>query len=796
MTAIEDVLKGVLFTDIPSLTIPATVNAIQTSGRTSVGLYPALYIRDPDQSAYTTGGQSWIVGASNTAAAQAAVLSILDRIRIQDAEDNWWVIDDDNQEVHGGHFGMVPDGAFNETTNAMTGTDNSAALQALIDWRLYLTIYSRHVKPIDIPAGIFRLASVVQLGYSAYFSACIRGTNSPFANGMGGTTLLLDVANNPGLALNTVATGSVEDITFYGKLLSYLNEEGFCLLETPELDDRLLANWFPSGTPALDPRLRYNPLCAIALDPYAGPAPGTAYNPPLPPAWQPDSVRIGYGKVVGCTKVCFRRCTFWGFPVGVVVQPCDADGNGDFTSFEDCCFSRTAVAVSVGNTQSRAVGLLRCQTNICHTAVTTAMHGRQNGRLQGTIVDCSFSAAIQAFDLSNGMAIAGPIVCSNLYMEQAYRIGVIANSSAATGSIVFLGGCFDFHLQSDAEGGRGVPTYVIGQETNVGYGGNAIVRFVGAHFNNYSTVLTVLQENSSFQDVSVQGAWAEAMTSSKTYWPAWKRAAMDMLAGGVVLARLARGKGEQRIRHVFWGAAAGETPIDTATCDQYPTSRTYTASLYSRSLSPSAGLMPEAIPNLLAAPLDKSSFTSTSLSGRIYQFSYSRPGWALEDYDQIRIGSVLYDLNTGFVFFVKAITGSDPNWTIQAELQNGFRIASGGSVTLERSFSASSGLMRAVAPGLFTPLFPTLFDTNSSTTLTNVKRGDGYGGYIDNTGASEVQSGDVIKVNAYLDNWSGFAKVTGFPAANQLSISNSAVDTKAGRRMALVRRKPPAAADA
>ena len=276
--------------------------------------YPALYIRDPDQTAYTTGGQAWIAGASNTAAAQAAVLSILDWIRVQDAEDNWWVIDDDDQEVHGGHFGMVPDGALNELTNAMTGTDNSAALQAVIDWRLYLTQYSRHVKPIDIPGGTFRLASVVQLGYSAYVSACLRGTNSAFANGYGGTILLLDVANNPGFAFNTVANGSVEDITFYGKLLSFINAEGFCGIEPPDFDDTLIANWFPGGTPALDPRLRYNPLCAIAIDPYAGSAPATAYNPPLPPAWLPDAVRIGYGKAVGCTKIMPPALQFLGLP--------------------------------------------------------------------------------------------------------------------------------------------------------------------------------------------------------------------------------------------------------------------------------------------------------------------------------------------------------------------------------------------------------------------------------------------------------------------------------------------------
>lgn len=796
MTAIEDILKGVLFTDIPSLSIPAGVNAIQTSGRDTVGLYPALYVRDPDQSAYTTGGQFWIDGASDPGAAEADVLSILDRIRIQDADGHYWVIDDDDQEVHGGHFGMVADGALNEATNVMTGTDNQAALQAMIDWRLYLTVYSRHVKPIVIPAGTFRIGSVVQLGYSRYTSACLRGTNSAFANGFGGTVLLLDVENNPGLALNTTANGAVEDITFYGPVLSFINEEGFCGLEPPAFDDTLLETWFPSGTPALDPRLRYNPRCAIALDPYAGPEPATAYDAPLPPAWLPDADLIGYGKAIGCTKTCFRRCNFWGFPVGVVIQPCDADGNGDFTSFEDCGFQRVAVAVSVGNTQSRAVGMQRCQTNFCHTAVTTALHGRQNGRLQGTIVDCSFSASIQAFDLSNGMAIAGPIVCSNLYMEQAYRIGMISNLSSATASITFLGCCFDFHLQSDAEGGRGVPNYVIGQETNVGQGGNAIVRFIGTTFNNYATVLPVLQENCSFEDVSVQGSWLTPMTMDKTYWPAWKRAAMDVLAGGVVLAKLARGVGEQRIRHVFWGVAAAETAIDTVTSDQYRTSRLRTASLYSRSLSPSAGLMPEDIPNLPAAALDKSVFTSTSRSGRMYQFSYSRLELGLEDYDQIRIGSVLYDLDTGFVFFVYDITGTDPNWTIKAELQNGFRIEAGGSVTLERSFTPGSGQMRALAPGLFTPLYPTLFDTNSSTTLTNVKRSDGYGAYIDNSGTSEVQAGDVIKINTYLDYWSDFAKVTGFPGTNQLSISNAALDTKAKRRMALVRRKAPGAADA
>ena len=218
--------------------------------------------------------------------------------------------------------------------------------------------------------------------------------------------------------------------------------------------------------------------------------------------------------------------------------------------------------------------------------------------------------------------------------------------------------------------------------------------------NLYSTVLTVLQENSSFEDVSVQGAWFNAMTSSKTYWPAWKRAAMDVLAGGVVLAKLARGLGEQRIRHVFWGAASGETPIDPPG-DLRPISDLadlHRLALFALAVALRLGG--------LDARGDPQPARGAAGQEQLHQHLAQRPDLPVqlfaarmgaEDYDQIRIGSVLYDLNTGSVFFVKAITGGDPNWTIQAELQNGFRIASGGSVTLERSFSAGSGLMRAVA---------------------------------------------------------------------------------------------------
>ena len=195
-----------LFANIATLHPAAPVKFIMTTGRTTVGQYGAIYVKDPDQTQYTTTGSAFISAAASATAAQTDVLAILNRIRIQDGDGTYWVIDDDRQLVHAGHFGAIPDANYAYANGAMTGTDSSAAIQALIDWRTYLVRYTPSMcNPCIIPSGTFLLSKGLQLSYgNTFVDIILKGVRMSVAGGMNGsdgTILICNFSDHPAISI-------------------------------------------------------------------------------------------------------------------------------------------------------------------------------------------------------------------------------------------------------------------------------------------------------------------------------------------------------------------------------------------------------------------------------------------------------------------------------------------------------------------------------------------------------------------------------------------------------------------
>lgn len=264
-------------------------------------------MRDPDQTALTVIGQSWVnaLTAGEQAAASVAVLAILNRVRVKDADGIWWVIDDGAQTVDAGHFGAVSDASENYGAGTVSGTGNADAIQALIDWRVYL----RQGTPSGeqeclIPAGMYRVERGLQLGYGDDFRTVrLRGAGRGRAARGGGTTLWFDFANQPGIAIHVGRSSGVSDMNLVspgGRALIYNKQLGG--IEHPSMtnfgiDDRDLTSWNDPAQPLRSAVLRYNPHAAIAFDPYAG------AQPVAPGAWTLNSAiakgtyRIANGKL-------------------------------------------------------------------------------------------------------------------------------------------------------------------------------------------------------------------------------------------------------------------------------------------------------------------------------------------------------------------------------------------------------------------------------------------------------------------------------------------------------------------
>ena len=285
--AINELAKlSPLFSEIGTTRVPVSVRRIFTAGRTAVGQYPGAYFRDPDQSALTTIGQQLVdaLPLAEQVAAIAAVKAILDRVRAKDADGLYWVIDDDGCEVHAGHFGAVADGWF-AYNGSIAGTDNAAAIQALIDWRVYLQHYTpRAGRECLLPPGALRINKGLQLGYGESFrTVVLRGTGPVFGGaGAEGTTLVCDFDDQPGIAIQSGRISYVADLSIacprgisylYAKQLGGYDNGA---MTAYGIDDRQLASWYDPARPTMSPYLRYNPCAGIAVDPYCGPKPQAA----------------------------------------------------------------------------------------------------------------------------------------------------------------------------------------------------------------------------------------------------------------------------------------------------------------------------------------------------------------------------------------------------------------------------------------------------------------------------------------------------------------------------------------
>lgn len=143
------------------------------------------------------------------------------------------------------------------------------------------------------------------------------------------------------------------------------------------------------------------------------------------------------------------------------------------------------------------------------------------------------------------------------------------------------------------------------------------------------------------------------------------------------------------------------------------------------------------------------------------------------------------------VFWIESRTGAPGAYAITAHLQNGYRVEPGAAARAypEGDFTANDGEINTYGGRFFTPHYPTFFDTNSSATLANVERGDGFD-TVDATANSAVQAGDWIYIDDYLDAWTGDGRVVSV-GPGTIAIAGTATDTKADRRLELVRRAQP-----
>lgn len=331
-------------------------------------------------------------------------------------------------------FGAVGDGV----------ADDTAAIQAAIDFVIYGTsgnyvssvLTEDHPAAVFFPQGRYRITDTLHCGYGTSFTHCsLIGEMDQFYPGIVPT-----FNDRPAIAIQGVRSVNIRGLSIIGVKVAWLQDYNNNIRDRSDLASYRGPNL---GAGALS---RYAPYAGIAVDPYSGTRPGVSYPDVHYPAFL--GAISQYGKNFS-SRVVIENCRITGFAVGVVVQPSDADGNGDYVSISNCNLSLNIIGFALGNAQARVSNFVNNLCSACHTAIDSMSFGRQIGNAAGEICGNEFSLCYQLLNIS--MSFTHAMAMSNCYAESLHRIGKVGAVSASLNPLKFLACTFSFTQDYQAD---------------------------------------------------------------------------------------------------------------------------------------------------------------------------------------------------------------------------------------------------------------------------------------------------------------------------------------------------------
>lgn len=650
--------------------------------------------------------------------------------------------------------------------------DDTAAIQAAIDWATYQNqIPGQALGAVYIPNGIYKITDALQLGYGTTFTSVhIYGDGARYAasNQISGTALIATFNDRPLLAVNGARATTIQNMTLVGQNRDWIIDHGLGT-ESASIDDLIAANWVdPSFPPSASSR--YAPYAAIAVDPYAGVEPAVHYPDVTFPSWLGPTAQ--YGKVFS-SDVKIDKVQFFGFVVGVVVQPSDADGNGDFVCLRDCLFEQCVYAFSAGNTQARNMRLENCNGGQLHTWISTGLFGRQLGLPQILNDNCSVGAAIYLMNIPD-TAYGPGITFINCYTEALYSLGFGAvGSSAAQSSIVFQGCLFQFGLWDS----HGIPSTIL-TTTNGGAVFRECVFNVDVAAKSRIFYLSVPSELLIMENCVIQcGA-----NATKTY----EKIAINATTG-FVTALLGTALPVYNVSFIdTWDLNTGdfEGQKNVGKISRR-IKRQYGTPIYASSYQAEAGdfgfTPPTSVPNTLDLTLAVSITTVDDTVVIDWTGVYS--AWQFIQQGG-EVGDVALDTNSGTVYIVSARTGA----ALTLKACTGINAA--GDIITPLTASGYLYTQNCRKYAMRYPVFATF--TSGNATLTNVQSQNGYYGLINNANDG-AQADDYLAINewCYSVNDITASKINSF-STNSITFSSTFSVTESLKRLMLFIRKAPA----
>jgi hypothetical protein len=604
-------------------------------------------------------------------------------------------------------FGAVGDGV----------ADDTAAIQAAIDYVIYntgSTVPVNHPGAVFMPGGRYRITDTIHLGYGEIFhSVRLYGDGRKYrANNLfRGTAIVADFNDRPAIAVQGGRNTTIEKMSIVGKNVNWVttNFLGNPFL-TPLVDDLIASNWIDPSFPA-SASSQFAPYCAIAVDPYSGPRPAVSYPNVNYPNWL--NITTQYGKQFS-DHTTISQVEIDGFVVGVAVQPCDADGNGDYTRMMDCRVERSAYGISVGNTQARDFTVSDVQFLYLHSAINTGLYGRRNGRPNFDVRNCSFNFSTMAAQIPN-MPFGGSLAFQTCYAEGLYMIGII-NATSGTFEIQHPLSFYDCEFRFDGWVARGKPVSI--------YSSNgAPTTFIGCSFYPGGTKPAFFYMSCSPVTPMINCTFQAGADCTKRYEKVAANAACGVVFVNGSASQAPYSGRMTQIWDVNTGSKvagiAGFTFSDHGTIPQVGVCRYVGIPMHVKTIDTLNNEVPIAFPRAFGSFMNKNQCTSISQSGRTVTVDVTG-AYTAQSIFQIGgdVGDIIVDSTTGTAFIVAARTGL----TLTLVAENNYDALG----NLRSTISLASGFFYTTNCRLYTLRFPHWGDTSSSSAnITNVKRGDG-----------------------------------------------------------------------
>ena len=652
---------------------------------------------------------------------------------------NYWrpLYDIGDGFVDAGQFvGVIGDASFNWGTGVATGTDNLAGLQSALDFAMQNGLIG-----VKVPRGAYLYNGTLYLGYGYNYTS-LHLIGSPGTGGADpGVSFFPQATDRPAIAISGGYSSLIRGIYIVGKNLTWLTT----LFSSPAIPSSASAYLNPAITPAgnapggLQP---HSPYCAICIDPQAGAAPADAYAAMPAPTWAGGSgVATSYGRIYS-TETVIDGCAILGFPIAIANSPNDAD-QGDMTSVTNCDIKYFVYGVAVGNNKSRNVRVSDNRFFNGHTCITGSVTGNTGGRFDGPI-DNNNSTTTYQLIYFNGMGYTGNLNIRNWYCENTVRIGEAVEAAGFCGAVRFE--ACSLNLLEDLHGT--IPPFYLQTD------GSPSVEFDSCNVTGSRKITGLVGPN--FSNTSVKGGffWSARGAPGASSVSAPFAQAVNYF-GGLLAPNLSRVTGTYYSSPT---SGIGSRLLDEAVLfnNAQRVGLTYGASYFKDSLNNRRYDMTVMAPQLWdingdtlrfgVAPTWANDIVTLTVSS--YLFLNAAGFWE----GTPSVGSIVLHYNSGTIFLVTAIAGpgTGGSYTITMQQQNNMQVntATGAFVanlltdfTLAGYcwlFNTNLTIPSAVYWGNF---------TQGNANVTNVHRGDGYGGNLNQF----LAAGDIL-VPAAIDD--------------------------------------------